>query len=88
MPVLSVFYGIIVRMQCEHGGKHHVPHIHVICSDKESVFNLDGEQLEGEIPPNKKKLVEAWIEIHKEDLQANWKLLDEGEQSFRIEPLK
>lgn len=61
MPVLSVFYGIIVRMQCEHCGKHHVPHIHVICSDKESVFTLDGEQLEGEIPPNKKKLVEAWI---------------------------
>ena len=57
-------------------------------SDKESVFTLDGEQLEGEIPPSKKKLVEAWIEIHKEDLQANWKLLDEGEQSFRIEPLE
>jgi hypothetical protein len=53
-----------------------------------SVFTLDGEQLEGEIPSNKKKLVEAWIEIHKEDLQANWQLLDEGEQSFRIEPLK
>lgn len=43
---------------------------------------------EGEIPPNKKKLVAAWIEIHKEDLQANWKLLGEGEQSFRIEPLR
>ena len=26
--------------------------------------------------------------IHKEDLQANWKLLDEGEQFFTIEPLK
>lgn len=30
----------------------------------------------------------AWIEIHKEDLQANWKLLDEGEQFFKIDPLK
>ena len=88
MPVLSVFYGIIIRMQSEHGGKHHVHNIHVICADKESVFSLDGKQLEGEIPINKKKLVEAWIEIHKEDLEANWKLLDEGEQSFRIEPLK
>lgn len=34
------------------------------------------------------KLVEAWIEIHKEDLQANWKLLDEGEQFFKIDPLR
>ena len=88
MPVLSMFYGIIIRMQSEHGGKHHVPHIHVICAEKESVFSLDGEQLEGEIDSNKKKLVEAWIEIHKEDLQANWKLLYEGEQFFKIEPLK
>lgn len=37
---------------------------------------------------SKKKLVEAWIEIHKEELQANWKLLDEGEQFFKIEPLR
>ena len=41
MPVLSMFYGIIIRMQSEHGGKHHVPHIHVICGDDESVFTLD-----------------------------------------------
>lgn len=88
MPVLSMFYGIIIRMQSERGGKHHLPHIHVICSDKESVFTLDGEQIDGEIPSNKKKLVEAWIEIHREDLEANWKLLNEGEQAFRIEPLR
>ncbi|WP_318664531.1 DUF4160 domain-containing protein [Treponema sp.] len=37
---------------------------------------------------SKKKLVEAWIEIHKEELMANWKLLEEGEQFFKIEPLK
>ena len=88
MPVLSVFFGIIVRMQSERGGKHHLPHIHIIFSDNEAVFTLDGEQIEGEIPPNKKKLVEAWIEIHREDLEANWKLLNEGEQAFRIEPLR
>ena len=40
MPVLSMFYGIIVRMQSEHGGKHYVPHIHAICGDDESVFSL------------------------------------------------
>ena len=88
MPVLSMFYGIIIRMQSERRGKHHIPHIHVIYGDNESVFSLEGEQIDGEIPANKKKLVEAWIEIHKEDLQANWKLLDEGEPFFKIEPLK
>lgn len=83
-----MFYGIIIRMQSEKGGKHHLPHIHVICGDDESVFSLEGEQIEGTISSSKKKLVEAWIEIHKEELMANWKLLEEGEQFFKIEPLK
>ena len=88
MPVLSMFYGIIIRMQSEKGGKHHVPHIHVICGDDESVFSLDGEKLEGTIQNSKMKIVVAWIEIHKEELKANWKLLEEGEGFFKIEPLK
>ncbi len=88
MPVLSMFYGIIIRMQSEKGGKHHLPHIHVICGDDESIFSLEGEKIEGTISISKKKLVEAWIEIHKEELMANWKLLEEGEQFFKIEPLK
>lgn len=88
MPVLSMFYGIIIRMQSEKGGKHHVPHIHVICGDDESVFSLDGEKLEGTIQNSKMKLVVAWIEIHKEELRSDWKLLEEGEQPFKIEPLK
>lgn len=88
MPVLSMFYGIIIRMQSEKGGKHRVPHIHVICGDDESVFSFDGEKLEGTIQNSKMKLVVAWIEIHKEELKANWKLLEEGEGFFKIEPLK
>ena len=88
MPVLSMFYGIIIRMQSEKGGKHHLPHIHVICGNDESIFSLDGEIIEGTISASKRKLVEAWIEIHKEELMADWKLLDEGEQFFKIEPLK
>jgi len=34
------------------------------------------------------KLVQAWIEIHKEDLLANWKLAVAGEPVFKIDPLK
>lgn len=88
MPVLSVFYGIIVRMYRENGGKHNMPHIHVEYAGDEMVMSLEGEILEGKIPKNKLKLLEAWVEIHREDLDANWKLLSEGEQFFRIDPLK
>ena len=44
--------------------------------------------LEAEIPKGKMKLLEAWMEIHRDDLEANWKLLSGGEQFFRIDPLR
>ena len=88
MPVLSTFFGIIVRMYNEKGGKHNIPHIHVEYSGEELVIGLDGTILEGNIPKNKRKLLDAWMEIHREDLMANWTLLNSGEQIFRIDPLK
>lgn len=88
MPVLSMFYGIIIRMYNEKDGRHHFPHIHVEVSGEESVFDFNGNLMEGTIPANKKKLLEAWIVIHRDDLEANWSLLSSGEQFFRIEPLK
>ena len=88
MPVLSTFFGIIVRMYKERGGKHNMPHIHVEYSGEELVIALDGTVLEGSIPKNKMKLLEAWMEIHREDLEANWSLLSNGDQFFRIDPLK
>ena len=46
MPVLSIFYGIIVRMYREQGGKHTMPHIHAEYSGEEIVMTLDGTILE------------------------------------------
>jgi hypothetical protein len=88
MPILSLFYGIVIRMHKEISAKHHKPHIHVEYAEDEVVIALDGEILEGSIPKSKIKLVEAWLEIHHDDLEANWKLLSNGEEYFRIEPLK
>ena len=88
MPALCMFYGIIIRMYMEIGGKHNLPHIHAEYGDHEAVFDLDGNRLEGELPKKKERLVEAWIEIHHEELSANWKLLQSGEQFFKISPLQ
>lgn len=88
MPILSMFYGVIVRMYHESGAKHNKPHVHAEYSGHEIVIALDDEILEGSIPGNKLKLLEAWMELHRDDLEANWKLLSNGEQHFRIDPLK
>ena len=88
MPALSMFYGIIIYMYKEIGGRHNLPHIHAIYQDFEAVFSFDGEILEGSIPKRKQKLVDAWIELHREELEANWQLLSQGQQHFKIAPLQ
>ena len=89
MPILSVFYGLIVRMYAEDGGQHHTPHIHVVYQGEEFQFDFDGNELNGKaLSPAKKKLLDAWLVIHHDDLTANWELLSSGEQCFRIDPLR
>lgn len=46
MPVLSTFYGIIIRMYREIGGRHNLPHIHAEYAGEEIVIALDGTVLE------------------------------------------
>ena len=89
MAVISMFYGIIISMYYMDNKKHNLPHIHVRYQEQEAVFTIpDGNMIEGSINPNKRKLVEAWIEIHQEELMADWDLAINGNSIFKIEPLK
>ena len=75
-------------MYAEKGGQHNLPHLHAIFSGQEVIVGLDGTILEGSFPKNKMNLLIAWIEIHREELEANWTLLLAGAPAFKIEPLK
>jgi hypothetical protein len=88
MPTISMFYGIIIRMY--YAPKEHNPsHIHAYYQDSKATFKItDGEILEGSLPSKQLKLIQAWIEIHKEELIADWELCQNGEKPFKIEPLK
>lgn len=88
MPALSMFFGIIVRMQSEKGGKHNSPHVHALYGDDEVVVGIDGAVLEGNFPNKQMKLLLAWIAIHEDELKANWELLSNGEGYFKIDPLR
>ncbi len=88
MPTISMFYGIIIRMYKEKNGKHSIPHIHASFGDASVVMSLEGEILEGRLPKNKQPLLEAWMEIHHDELEANWQLLCDGEPFFKIDPLR
>lgn len=88
MPTISMFYGILIRMFFNDIDKHHLPHIHAEYQGELAVYAIDdGALLSGSLPPNKHKLVVAWIEIHKDDLTADWALAVNGKQPFKIKGL-
>jgi hypothetical protein len=83
-----MFYGLLIRMFFRDNERHHMPHIHADYQGQVAVYSiLDGEVLAGELPPSKHKLVVAWIEIHREDLLANWSLAVNGQKPFPIKGL-
>lgn len=88
MPTISMFYGILIRMFFMDIEKHKLPHIRADYQGEVGVYSIiDGELLAGKLPPNKHKLVVAWIEIHKEDLLADWELAVNGKTPFTIKGL-
>lgn len=89
MPVISMFYGIIVHLYFMDNKRHKIPQIHATYQEHEAVLGLpDGVLLEGGLPANKMKLIQAWMEIHKDELLANWELAVSGQQPYKIEPLR
>ena len=57
--------------------------------DYKATYDIkDNLLLNGDLPAKQNKLVQAWIELHKEDLLANWELSQNGELPFKIKPLR
>lgn len=84
-----MFYGIIVRMFHFDDKRLSLPHIHVEYQGEVAVIDIEtAEKLTGEIPSKKLRIVQAWIEIHRDELMADWKLATEGKETFKIKPLK
>lgn len=89
MPVISMFYGIIVLMYYFDNRGHHRPHIHVKYNDDDAVISIpDGDIIEGALPRAKLKLVQALVELHQDELMADWTLAVNEEPVFKIDPLQ
>ena len=89
MPVISMFYGIIISLYFFDNKKHQLPHIHVKYQENEAVVAIpEGDVLEGSIPISKMKLVQAWIELHQDELMANWEIAVSGQHPYKIDPLR
>ena len=47
----------------------------------------NGEILSGDLPRKQLRLVQAWIELHRDELLADWELAVSGESPYKIAPL-
>lgn len=72
MPVLSRFYGIVIRMYFLQN-EHNPPHIHAIYNEDVAAIDFStGEVLDGHLPPKALAMVREWAQIHKATLLEIW----------------
>lgn len=84
MPVLSKFYGIIIRMYFQQS-EHNPPHFHAIYGENMAAINIqDGSILEGELPKKALEMVLEWNDIHRDELLQIW----ETREFISLSPLE
>jgi TRAP-type mannitol/chloroaromatic compound transport system permease large subunit len=72
MPVLSRFYGIVIRMYFQQA-EHNPPHIHALYGEDVAEIDIQtGKILEGSLPPKAISMVQEWVELNKNDLLKIW----------------
>jgi Domain of unknown function (DUF4160) len=74
MPVITRFYGILIKMYFR---EHGVAHFHAIYGEYNGVFEIETlEMLEGDLPRRAQKLIRTWAVQYQKELLAMWKTQD------------
>lgn len=85
MPIISRFFGIIIRM---YYNEHNPPHFHAEYQGHDALFDFNGNILKGSLNSRTAtKLVREWIDLHVDELERDWQLAQEGKDITKIEPL-
>lgn len=87
MPRISFFHGIAITMHWREG-QHQIPHFHARYGGHKASFDFAGELMVGEMPRRQLRLVQAWTELHREELQTDWELVAAKKTPRPIAPLK
>ena len=85
MPIISRFFGIIIRMFYD---EHNPPHFHVEYQNKKAVFDLNGNIIKGDLfSRTATRLVREWVDFHISELEIDWELSKDGKEIKPIPPL-
>lgn len=87
MPIISQFYGVIIMMFFNESKQHHMPHLHARYNGIKATYDLESNRISGDMPVKQDKLIQAWIQIHKDELNSLWILMQEEGKYFKIKPL-
>ena len=89
MPTIARFENVDIKMQKESGAQHKKPHIHAYYGENSAAFDIEtGDLLIGSLPLRETRLVQGWIELHRDELNIEWKTLAEGGAWFTIAGLR
>ncbi len=87
--MISAYYGIVIVLCQVKGNSLVAPYIFARCHGSEAAISIsDNQILSGDLPFTKLVMVQAWIEIHREELIANWENGKQTGEFFRVDPLR
>ena len=86
MPIISTFFGIVIRMFYQ---EHEPPHFHAEHQNQQAKCNFEGEIIAGYIRSRTARaLIRRWALSHRRELEANWEKMKAGQALDQIEPLE
>lgn len=86
MPIISTFFGIVIRMFYE---DHLPPHFHAEHQGQQGKFGFDGIMTVGNIRSKTAlRLIREWANLHQAELEANWARATAKTPLDRIPPLE
>ncbi|MDX9886668.1 DUF4160 domain-containing protein [Thauera sp.] len=89
LRMISAYHGIIVALPMPKTKKPTAPFLLAMYEGLEAGFDIAANKpIFGELPRNKQMLVNAWIELHKEELMANWHAGRLSGEFFKLDPLR
>ena len=85
MPELSRFLGIVIGIFPR---EHPPPHFHAVYGEYQITVEINSGVIHGDFPKRALRLVLEWLDLHQEELIADWDLIQAGHPPKRIEPLE
>jgi hypothetical protein len=86
MPIISTFFGIVIRMYYQ---EHAPPHFHAEYQGQHGTFAFSGQPMAGNLKSGTAgRLIQEWAATHQSQLEANWANMEAGRALERIEPLE